>query len=1218
MTDPSTSSTQAMMLRDALRIPERVSATDFVLQLQSGVEHAQSTLDEYVVTPELAESFDIAVGYVTQALINRTDQAAFIHGSFGSGKSHFMAVLHLLLAGNAQARALPGLQRVVADHQGALADAKLMTLDFHLIGAASLEQALFSGYLAATARSHPEVPPPVLHNTDGLLTDAATRRSEMGDEAFFARLSAGASTGWGSFGTGWDPESYDAAAKAAPDDPARARLASALVATYFTGYTRAAEWVDIATGLGVIVEHAKSLGYQAVVLFLDELVLWLASHLADPEFVGTEGSKVAKLIETGIGVRALPLVSFVARQRDLKDFLGDSVPGAQRVAIGETFSWWEDRFNKITIGAKNLPEIAYRRLLTPIDGNAEVALAEALAAVKRNSRAWDALLVDEQGSGESAFAKVYPFSPALVDTLVALSGLLQRERTALKVMALLLSQGRDRLRVSDVIPVGDLYDVMVEGGDTPLTDEMKLHFGIARDLYRSKLRPVLLTENGLTEEDLAKHDTADAGRAVRAAAFRTDDRLAKTLLVAALAPQVAALKNLTASRLAYLNHGTVAAPIPGMEVATVLGKVKAWAQQIGELQVGEGTDPLVSVALSGVDYDSVLEQVRTEDTTGARRTLLRRLVFEQLGIESAESLLVETPHAAVWRGSKRTIDVVFGNVRDRDQLPDDVLRAKGDTWRLVVDYPFDPDGMGPHDDRARIDALRESGVVSRTVAWIPSFLSAARLEDLGTLVVLEHLLAGTGERFDQHAASLPADQRPQARLMLNNRRRSLRDSLGEVVKQAYGAAKADQRDIDTSYGDVPPFATLDAGVTLQPPVGATLRDALTNLLDQMLSSQYPDHPRFEPGSTEVRRVDLNVVLAHVTQAVGSGGRVDPVEQQRRAQLRRVANALGVGECHENHYVFTTATFPWRNRFVARAAEEGLTVIPMARIRAWLAPYGLVRQVENLLVSAWALLDDKQWSKAGANVPVTSVEQVTDDLQLRDPALPDAALWPVAVTRAAAVFGVQVAPLRSASTLAALSAGVRNRSSESRPAAVDLVTLLETHAGLLDLGGAARLASAVTGRDLVVRLGVETDDVVLAHVLAETPLPDELQPLARSLSSAGQVAASLKAASWPLLDAVAAISEADTRFDESQTLLVVLRKAAQANELHDNLGSALRAAADAAAALLAGPKPPERTVSHVDDIVLEGLDDQFDLLRTEVRAALEQQPGRRLHISWWLE
>jgi len=32
------------------------------------------------------------------------------------------------------------------------------------------------------------------------------------------------------------------------------------------------------------------------------------------------------------------------------------------------------------------------------------------------------------------FRKVYPFSPALVETLIAVSSVLQRERTALKVM----------------------------------------------------------------------------------------------------------------------------------------------------------------------------------------------------------------------------------------------------------------------------------------------------------------------------------------------------------------------------------------------------------------------------------------------------------------------------------------------------------------------------------------------------------------------------------------------------------------------------------------------------------------------------------------------------------------------------------------------------------------------------------------------------------------
>jgi len=35
----------------------------------------------------------------------------------------------------------------------------------------------------------------------------------------------------------------------------------------------------------------------------------------------------------------------------------------------------------------------------------------------------------------------------------------QRERTALKIMSELLAEGRDELTVSDVIPVGDLFDV---------------------------------------------------------------------------------------------------------------------------------------------------------------------------------------------------------------------------------------------------------------------------------------------------------------------------------------------------------------------------------------------------------------------------------------------------------------------------------------------------------------------------------------------------------------------------------------------------------------------------------------------------------------------------------------------------------------------------------------------------------------------------------------
>ena len=72
----------------------------------------------------------------------------------------------------------------------------------------------------------------------------------------------------------------------------------------------------------------------------------------------------------------------------------------------------------------------------------------------------------------AAFRRLYPFSPALVDALVALSGAMQRERTALKVMLQLLVEGRDHLELGQLVPLGDLWDA-INAGDEPLTEVMR-------------------------------------------------------------------------------------------------------------------------------------------------------------------------------------------------------------------------------------------------------------------------------------------------------------------------------------------------------------------------------------------------------------------------------------------------------------------------------------------------------------------------------------------------------------------------------------------------------------------------------------------------------------------------------------------------------------------------------------------------------------------------
>ena len=94
-------------IRDLIELPDRVRRGDFVLRLTEGVTKPEETIDNYVVTPQLVDSFDEALGLISSSIESHSSKASYLHGSFGSGKSHFMAILHLLLQNNPHARSIP-------------------------------------------------------------------------------------------------------------------------------------------------------------------------------------------------------------------------------------------------------------------------------------------------------------------------------------------------------------------------------------------------------------------------------------------------------------------------------------------------------------------------------------------------------------------------------------------------------------------------------------------------------------------------------------------------------------------------------------------------------------------------------------------------------------------------------------------------------------------------------------------------------------------------------------------------------------------------------------------------------------------------------------------------------------------------------------------------------------------------------------------------------
>ncbi len=1231
-------------LRDLIDIPERVHRDDFVLRLAEGVAKPAETLRTYVVTPQLADAFDRALDLIKGALASGSSKAAYLHGSFGSGKSHFMAVLHLLLQQHAAARAAEGLEGVVTRHGDWLGGRRFLLVPYHMIGKPSLDAAVLGGYAARVAELHPDAPTPGVYRSAGLFDDARRLREDIGDETFFARLNetaastAGAAAGWGNLSARWDAASFEAALGAPAGAEERSRLVAALIDSFFSGYRDVARgsgeaFVPLDEGLAVIARHARDLGYDALVLFLDELILWLASHAADLQFLNEEGPKVSKLVEAETAGRAIPIVSFVARQRDLRELVGEQVTGALQLGFADVLQWWEARFERITLEDRNLPEIAARRLLRPRNEAARRQIDDAYAQTEKVRReVFETLLT--RRADTAVFRKVYPFSPALVETLVAVSSLLQRERTALKVMLQILVDGRETLDLGEIVPVGDLFDALAEG-DEPFTESARHHFENARNLYRRKLLPLIESRLGISKAEAAARPKDDR----TARALRADDRLAKTLLLSALAPEVEALKNLTAARLAALNHGSIRTPIEGREGQEVLRRCQSWAAEIGEVRIGDDpANPIIAIQLSAVDTESILADAGRHDNAGNRRRLIREILFDALGIENRDELVLY--HEATWRGTRRRFEVIFSNVRE---LPDESLSTRGDERKVVIDFPFDDQGHTPIDDRARLNDFRGRDARARTLVWLPSFLSASAQRDLGTLVRIDHVLAG--ERLRDFAAHLSPVDQVSARELLRNQQSQLRQRLIRYLEGAYGVENPVPGSVDESLSPTEHFQSLEPAFEPRPPARANLREALGSLFDQMCASQYPAHPDFGAplGTAVLRRVH-----EQVSRAVQEPeGRV-AVDKPLRPSMTQIAAPLRLGEMGETHFVVCRHWFSHFERL-----DKPLTVGKLREAMDQPRRMGLPAPAANLVILVYADQANLAFQRHGSPWP-PQLDNLPDDVVLREEALPSADDWTNAVERAGKVFGLTVSPLRNASNASDLVERLGETATEHSAACDALVERLASIGAEFSIeeDAAKRLHTARASRALVQSLAALRGRARIEG-LAELQPATSLEAMGTSIAKAGEVVGVLERTHWQLFAPLSRL--ADDRADDAQRLLRELAEALAADEYAVALGRRLPDLGNRAADLLArAPAPTPATPTPGADqgtgsggaavregtggqreggtgagsgwgggaIAEQGARGDLDCERLrEVAAALEdllrRQPSARMEIAWKL-
>ena len=1197
------------LLKDLIHIPTTRSADDFVVKLTDARAKAAATVAEYVPTPKVVEKLQAALDLVEESFRANASRAGYLHGSFGSGKSHFMAVLTLLLEGSAEAKGKLELAPVLERHAW-LGQRRVLVVAAHMLGAKSIEERVFEGYAQRVKELHPDTPTPAIYQSEPVFEAAKALRKQLGDEAFLGPLGNAADDGWGELGGAWTAERFDRAISEDRDSPERASLLSALLdhvpalRPMRDVLRNGSKYVPFDAGLRTITAHAAQLGYRQIVLCLDELILWLAQHASEQSFLNHETEKLVQLVEANAGERQIPIVSFVARQRDLAELISTTVPNFTGSQIYAKLQHHEGRFGRIELPDSDLPTIASKRLLTPLDEKARGTMDQAFqTAIRANAEVVDTLRSD---SSSEDFRKVYPFTPAIMDVLVAASSLLQRDRTALKVMRELLVEHRETLALESVIPMGDLFD-QLSVGSMAIDELFRMRFQRARKLWAERLAPALQRKFGVDPEQ------ARIGAAKGDAAARSSlgiSRIIKTLLLANVVESKKVLAILDMKRVVHLNHGSIRTPVPGGEVAQALAVLKELATEIPEIQVDSepAGNPRVAIVPTEHDISGIVRSAAEFENEAAKIRALRGLILEELDIEdkvAAGGLFGAglLRREFDWRRTAREHSVNVGPLRTMSQSD---FRSLEGEWRLMIDLPLPQQGGS---SREQVAALRQSGVAGTTIIWSARTFGDDLQRDLGKLVRIEGLLK-SDEQFERHARDIPRPDQESVKSVLKQQHSALQSRLRDAILSAYGLAdrRADLVD-DVQAEDF--LNSLSQEFVPQMPVVTTLREAMEAVVDRAFAAQYPAHPEFEHGS-RIGRSALGKILECCRRAMTDQlARVQP-DNIERDHMWGVARPLGLVQMasHDGAAVTNKKLFDDLDRIRLQQPEQRITVGQLRKALDEPKRRGLIPEMQDLVLLLYAEHTRLRFMQLGSAVNDAEVGSLDDDWVLQQMPLPGDQDWARASQVLNALGGALPRTL-TVSGFGRFNGEVQRTRDKFRDSVPELVReLANSRVVRLVPDGSRRVQTATIAMELLEAFA-ESDELQRVARIAKFA-ENKLDVLARSMATAEEVAASIRTTNWPTFQQLEQVR--DHRKDQAQKILGDVRHVLDSQELDTQLKASMRALLDSANELLAGPRPPEGKVVESRDV--HGVTpDKAKACAQQLIEALSRYPKSVVSVQW---
>jgi hypothetical protein len=846
----------SLTIRDAFALPtrEEITAQEFVVKLRTEDDEARDAklVADYVFTPTVEKELPLILDAMRHVFERGEEMGRFVHGSFGSGKSHFMSLLAMLLQGRevAWAKPAPVIERA-RGHREWLSRANLLVVRLHMLTAD--EGAFDRMVYEATNRALEAAGKPAFEflHVDGVLDEMRREAAQYGD-AFWEQLRKGnvlASKAMFELMAGGEPRDRE--------DLARAYLA-------FKGRDARSAGIDPnwAAGLQRLCTHVKAQGFGGVVFFVDELMLWLGER-SEAEFKRAI-NQLNTTIDHTDGRRAVPLFVFVARQRKLKEFFPDM---ASDDALEEHLAHHSERFEQTTLQDVELRHICRQRVLQRRHPDAiEAALGTLVEAHKKT------LPTLLQNADLDYLRDVYPFHPALIEMLIDISSLMQRERTALRLLYELLVIHYPDLPLGQFLPVGSAFAAIFPPEETPqgrkkLDDLQKIH-----QLYYQRFRPAMVEMRKPEEQ---------GGIALDERQEKVLDQLVKTALLAEVSPRLKGTGGLTVERLVRLNdvdvegHDDRGRMIAAHQALVELGR-RATALQV----VGSGKTATVTVVLQGANLEEYLDRARgAVSAHNVRLKTFLQILKEELGLTGARwDTNVSCTVDYDWRGTKRRGAIHIRNVREMSNAQ--FRPEEGELFRIVIDYPWDDPGYTVENDRQRAQQVRSREGRLATACWLPRHMTSHELDDLTDYAAAQHLCTPEGAelltRLGESERRQVIDQAESRMAMMRSR---IVESLTRVYRE-HGQIYALYGD----FGDKPPDnvlannprrlaeALLDLRFPLHPSFGksygpAGLR-ALTEWLVEAANTTEQSAPFDESNTKALKELGLPLELLDLGQTRG--------------------------------------------------------------------------------------------------------------------------------------------------------------------------------------------------------------------------------------------------------------------------------------------------------------------------------------------------------------